>query len=85
MAADGAILVGGIDQIEKVRRDRERQTAVREPGAGVFLRRERRHQALELFQRRDAVLELPNPAIPVLVWHIAPKAPTGGMKLLEPR
>src|ERR1051325_8192961 len=77
------MFVRRINQIEKIRRDAERKFVIGEARAGDFLRRERGHQAFELFPRTDAVLELPAPVIPIAVRHVAPEATTGGTELFQ--
>jgi hypothetical protein len=56
LLADRTIFIRRINQIEKIRRDAERQLGVREFGAGEFLRRERGQKRFELLDVRDAVL-----------------------------
>ena len=67
LPADGAVFIRRINQVEKARRDGQGQFRVGQFGAGIFLRRERWHQPLELFERSDAVFELPAPVVPVSV------------------
>ena len=50
LPADGAVFIRRINQVEKERRDGQGEFRVGQFGAGVFLRRERRHQPLELFE-----------------------------------
>ena len=78
---DGAVFIRRINQVEKIRRDGERELGVREFRAGEFLRRERGQKFLQLLHRRDAVLELPFPVVPVGVRNIAPQTASGGMEL----
>ena len=83
LAADRTVFVRGIDQVEKVRRDGERELVIREFRAGIFLGRQRRHQPMQLLERGNAVLELPVPVVPVRIRNVAPEAPAGGMKFFE--
>ncbi len=80
---DGTVLIHRIDQVEKIRRDGQRKLVVCEFRAGELLRRERGHQALQLFRRRDAVFELPAPVVPLGIRNVAPEAAPGGAKLLQ--
>jgi len=59
LLADRAMLVQRVNEIEKIRRDGERELVVRQFRAGEFLRRERGHEALQLLRRGDAMFELP--------------------------
>ena len=76
------MLVGGVNQVEKVRRDGQRELVICEFCAGKFLRRERGHQALQLLGRRDAMFELPTPVLPVGVRNVMPETAAGGAKFL---
>ena len=83
LPADGAILVGGVNEVEEIGRDGQGQFGVGQHRAGVFLRREGGHQALQLLQGGDAVFELPAPVVPVGFGDIGPKAAAGGMEFFE--
>src|SRR5437867_9539218 len=83
LAADRAMLVGGVDEIKKIGGDCQRQLGIGELRAGVVLRREGGHEALKLWQRCDAILQLPGPAIPIRFRNVAPKTPASGTKLLQ--
>ena len=82
-AADGAVFVRRVNQVKEVGRDGQRQLMVGQLRAGDFLRRERRHQPLELLDSHNPVLELPVPVVPVLIQHIGPKTPPRRAELLE--
>ncbi len=83
LPANRAILVRRINQVEEIGRDGQRELVVGQFRAGIFLRRQRRHQPLQLFEGRDSMLELPVPVVPIRVGNVAPKSPAGGVKLLE--
>jgi hypothetical protein len=83
LLTDRAMLVHRVNEIEKIRRDGEREFVVRQFRAGEFLGRERGHQPLQLLRRGDAMFELPAPIVPISVGNIAPKAATGGVKFLQ--
>ena len=65
LPADGAILVRRVNQIEEIRRDGQGQFVIGQEGAFVFLRRQRGQEAPQLFQRGDALFELPAPIVPI--------------------
>ena len=73
MLAEGTVRIVAVDQVEKIRRDREGQFLVGEEAAGFF-RRGERHVALQLLDGRDPVLELPGPILPVRRRNVGPKA-----------
>ena len=75
LAANGTVFIRWIDEVEEIWSDRK--PAICQCGAGVFFWRKRRHEALELIERSDSVLKLPNPVAPLLVGNIAPKAFSG--------
>ncbi len=83
LPADGAIFVRRVNEVEEVGGDGQREFGVGQERAGAFLGGERGHEALELLDRGDAVLELPAPVIPILVGNVAPEAAAGGTKLFE--
>ncbi len=83
LAADGAILVRRIDQVEEVRRDGQRELGIGQLRAGVFLRRQGGHQFLKLRQGGDTMFKLPLPTIPIRRRRLAPKAASGRMELFE--
>ena len=83
LAPNRAVLICGIDQIEKIGRDGQSQLCVGELGSGVFLGRQGWHEALELGQGSDPVLQLPLPIIPVPVRNVGPKAFIGRVKFFE--
>ena len=83
LPANRAVLVGRVNEIEEVRRDGQRQLVIGQRRPGDFLRRQRRHQPLKLFDRRNAVFELPMPIIPVGIGHVGPKPPPRRAELLE--
>ena len=80
LAADGAVRIEGVDQIEEVGRDAHRQFGVGEKDAGVFLLNEL-DLALELIQRLDAVAHLPLPVIPLLGRGVGPVSLAGRSKV----
>jgi hypothetical protein len=73
LLANRAVRVVAVDEVEKIRRDRERQFLVREQAARPLLGRER-HVALELLDGREPVLELPRPILPVGCRDVLPKS-----------
>ena len=73
LLAQRAIGVPAVDEVEKIRRDRERKLLVGEEATG-FLGRRECHMPLELLHRRDAVLQLPSPVAPIGFRHVLPKA-----------
>jgi hypothetical protein len=83
LPADGAMLIRRVNQVEKIRRDGQRELVVRQFRAGEFLRRERGHQPLQLLRRGDAVFELPAPVVPVGIGNIVPEAAAGGVEFLQ--
>ena len=83
LLADGAMLVRRVNEVEEEGCDGEREFGFGELRAGEFLGREGGHQALELFERGDAVFELPMPVVPVGVGNIAPEAAPGGCELFQ--
>ena len=72
-----------INQVEEIGCDREREFVIGQLGAGILLGGERRHQPLELFERGDAVLELPSPVIPVGIGNPVPETPSGRVKFFK--
>jgi len=70
-----AIRVVAVDQVEEIRRDRQRQLLVRVVAAGLLVVRER-HVALELLPGRYAVLQLPDPVSPLGLGDVLPKSLT---------
>src|SRR5262249_5306365 len=83
LPADRAILVRGVDEIEKVWSNRERQSVIGERGAGVFLGRKGRHQALKLLHAGNSMLQLPTPVVPLRLRNVAPETTARGSKLFE--
>ena len=83
LPANRAVLVGRVNEVEEVGRDGQRQLVIGQRRAGDFLRRQRRHQPLELLDGGNAVLELPVPVVPVRIRHIGPKTPPRRAELLE--
>ena len=83
LPADGAILVGGVNEVEEIGRDGQGQFGVGQHGAGVFFRGQRGHEALQLFQGSDAMFELPAPVVPVAFGDIGPEPASGGVELFE--
>ena len=83
LPADRAMLIRRVNQVEKIRRDGQREPGVRELRAGEFLRRERGHQPPQLFRRRYPVFELPAPVVPVGVGNIMPETAPGGVEFLQ--
>ena len=63
LSPDRAIGIVALDQIEKMRRDREREFVAGKQHAGAFFIG-KGEMLLELRQRGDAILELPFPVIP---------------------
>jgi len=80
---DRTPFVRRINQVEEIRRDGQRQLRVGELAAGEFLRRERGHQLLQLFDGGDAMFELPAPVVPVGVSHFRPKAASGRFEFFQ--
>ena len=72
LLADRAIRVVPVDQVEKIRRDRQRQLLLGEEAARPFPGRQR-HVALQLLDGREPVLQLPGPVPPVRLRHMRPK------------
>ena len=83
LAADGAIFIGRVNQIEEIRGDTQRQLVVGEGGPGEFLGRERGQEPLQLLNGGDAMLELPAPVIPVGVGNVVPETATGRTELFQ--
>jgi hypothetical protein len=75
LAPNGAVFVGRIDQIKEVRCNSQGQLCVGQASASVFFWRQRRHKPSQLIEGRDAILELPLPAIPVGFGYIGPEPP----------
>ena len=73
LPSDGTILIGWINQVEKIRRDGQSQLVVGQRGTRKFLGCERGHQALQLFDARNSMLKLPAPIIPFGIGNITPK------------
>jgi hypothetical protein len=73
LPANRAVRIVPLDQIEKVRRDRQREFRAGEQDTVPFVIGEL-EMLLELRQRGDAILELPPPIVPLLGRHIRPKA-----------
>ena len=63
LTPDRIVRIFARDQIEKVRRNRERQLVAGEQNAGAFLFAQRK-VFLQLTQLSDAVLQLPFPVVP---------------------
>ena len=76
LTADRAIRILRIDEIEEVRRDREREL-VRGEEAPFPLLLGQLQQLLQLGQRRDAVTQLPMPVVPLRGRHVLPSALAG--------
>ena len=73
LTADGAQLIGGVDQVEVIRGNGHRQ--LRLPGqkhSGSLLSSHAGQQALQLVNPSDAVLELPLPIVPFRVRDRGP-------------
>ena len=83
LLADRAKLVRRVNEVEKIRRDGERELVVGEFCARMFLRRERGQKLLQLLDRGDAVLHLPAPVVPVGVGNVMPETPSGGFESLQ--
>ncbi len=83
LAANRAIFIGRINEIEEEGCDGQRQLGIGQLSAGIFLRGEGRHQAMELFQAGDAVFQLPLPTVPLPVRNVAPKPASGRMEFLQ--
>ena len=79
----GQFSSAGVDQVEKVGRNAQGQLFIGQEGSGVFLRRQRWQQPLQLFQRSDAVFELPPPIVPIRFADIGPETPSGRMEFFE--
>ena len=70
---DGAVRVVAFDEVEKVRRDGQRQLAARYLDARAFAGRQD-EMLLKLFEPGNPVLELPFPVVPLLGGHVGPVA-----------
>jgi hypothetical protein len=80
LAADGALKIEGIDEVEEVGRDAHGELGVGQEDAGVFLAGEL-DLAFERLERFDAVLHLPLPAVPLFRRGVGPEALAGGSEL----
>ena len=67
-----AIGIVAVDQVEKVRGNREGQLVVGLLAARLFLRGQR-HQSLQLRHARDPMLELPGPVVPLALRDVWPE------------
>ena len=83
LAANRAILVRRINQIEKIGRDAQRQLVVGQLRAGQFLGRQRGQQRLQLFHRGDPVFHLPAPVVPVGLPEPRAKTPARRKKRIS--
>ena len=72
LQANRARGIFAVDQIEKMRRDREIETPLGGAKTFAFPRGER-HQRFELRGSRDAVAQLPAPVVPVCGGNVRPK------------
>ena len=73
LLANGAFGILAVDQIKKVRCYRQGQFLVRKQTSFFFFRG-KLQIGLYLLQAGNAVLQLPNPIIPVLIGDMVPKA-----------
>ena len=80
---DRAIFIRRVNEVEEEGRNAQCEPGVGQLRAGVFLRRERRHEPLQLAQSGNAVAELPLPTVPVFVRNVAPKCFAGRVKSFE--
>ncbi len=71
LAANRAIRIVLLDQVEKMRRDRERELRSGEQDAVAFVIRQV-EMLLQLRERGDAILELPFPVVPEFRRHVGP-------------
>ena len=83
LPANRTILIARINEIEKIRRDRQRELFIREQRSRVFLGSQRGKELLQLRECRDSVLQLPTPIIPIGVTDIAPKAFARGSEFFQ--
>src|ERR1051326_6466907 len=83
LAADWAIFIRRIDEVEEVGSDGQRQFCVGQDRACPLLGGEGRHEPFKLVERNDAVFELPTPVVPLVIRHIVPKSTSGGSKLFK--
>ena len=84
LATDGTILVARVNKIEEIGRDGQGQfvmlaRTVPSNSSG----RQRGQEALQFLQRRNAVLKLPLPIIPIGIGDIAPEASAGRMEFFQ--
>jgi hypothetical protein len=83
LAANRAIFIGRVDEIEEVRRDGHGQLGIGEDGSSSFLGGEGRKKFFELLDGGYPVLELPLPVVPLVIGNMGPKATSGGFEFLE--
>ena len=73
LLANRAVGIVTVDQVEKIRGDRERQLLVCKGAASLLVGGER-HELLELGHRRNTILQLPNPITPVTRGNVLPES-----------
>jgi len=83
LPADRAILIGWVDEIEKIGCDRESEFVIGQRGAGEFFRRQRRHQPLQLIDIGDAVLAIASASYSSPPPGHRPKIPARRVEFLE--
>ena len=76
LPADRAIRVLGVDEVEEMRRDRQRELVRGEEAPFPLLLGEHEH-LFQLGQRRDPVAQLPMPVVPLRGGHVFPSALAG--------
>ena len=84
LSADGAFGVFGVNEIEVVWGNGHRQLGVGKTCAVGFPLRKIWQIFTQLFKCRDTVLQLPPPAIPVVVRHLRPIGTINRMEFLQP-
>ena len=83
LTANGTIFICRINQVEKIRRDAERELGVRKLRACQFFGRQRGEKIFQLFDRRDAVLHLPAPVRPIRLGNVMPETAPHRAKRFE--
>src|ERR1051326_996261 len=85
LAPDRTVLIGGIDQIKKIRCNPQSEFAVSQLRACVFLRAEAGHEPMKLLQATYPMLHLPMPILPVRLRHSVPEPTPCRMKFFKLR
>src|SRR5438445_13843970 len=71
LESDRTLGIVDVDQVEKIRRDRQCELVPGKSDASALLGRER-HVTLQLVEGRDAVLQLPTPVLPICCRDVLP-------------